>query len=306
MCVRAPATTANMGPGFDCLGMALDVWNTVRVERSPGPLRIEVAGEGAGELPEDASNLVYRCFSLLFEGAGDPPPNVKITCDNRIPLGRGLGSSSAAAVAGLVAANEMRGDGLSQLELLELAARMEGHPDNAAPAIFGGCRIVAKDDDGALLSAPVPVPDDLMAVLFVPDVPMPTHEARDLLPPEVSRADAIYNISRAALLVRALATGDLAHLDVATDDRLHQPARQAIFYPMRNIFRAARDAGALGVFLSGAGSSVLALTRGREYTIGYEMADIAHKSGVGGSILVTKPTQKGAHLEVPPPSQGEG
>ena len=295
--MRVPATTANMGPGFDCLGMALDVWNTVRVERHSGPLRIEIAGEGADELPDDDTNLVYRCFSLLFEGAGEPPPNVKITCDNRIPLGRGLGSSSAAAVAGLVAANELRGEGLTPLELLELAARLEGHPDNAAPAIYGGCRIVARDEDGALLSAPVPVPDDLMAVVFVPDVPMPTNEARDLLPPEVPRADAVYNISRAALLVRALATDDLDHLDVATGDRLHQPARQAIFYPMRNIFRAARDAGALGVFLSGAGSSVLALTRGREYTIGYEMADIAHKSGVGGSIMVTRPTQKGAHVE---------
>ena len=297
VCVRVPATTANMGPGFDCLGMALDVWNSVRVERHRGPLRIEVNGEGAGEVPEDATNLVYRAFRLLFEGAGEPAPNVRITCDNRIPLGRGLGSSSAAAVAGLVAANEMRGDRLSRLELLELAARLEGHPDNAAPALFGGCRIVARDDSGELLSAPVPVPDDLMAVLFVPDVAMPTREARDLLPAEVPRSDAVYNISRAALLVRAFATGDLAHLDVATEDRLHQPARQAIFHPMRNIFRAARDAGALGVFLSGAGSSVLALTRGREYTIGYEMADIAAKSGVGGSIKVTKPTTKGAHVE---------
>ena len=297
VCVRVPATTANMGPGFDCLGMALDVWNSVRVERHRGPLRIEVNGKGAGEVPEDATNLVYRGFSLLFEGAGEPAPDVRITCDNRIPLGRGLGSSSAAAVAGLVAANEMRGDRLSRLELLELAARLEGHPDNAAPALFGGCQIVARDDSGVLLSAPVPVPDDLMAVLFVPDVAMPTSEARDLLPAEVPRSDAVYNISRAALLVRAFATGDLAHLDVATGDRLHQPARQAIFHPMRNIFRAARDAGALGVFLSGAGSSVLALTRGREYTIGYEMADIAAKSGVGGSILVTKPTAKGAHVQ---------
>ena len=217
-----------MGPGFDCLGMALDVWNSVRVERHRGPLRIEVSGEGAGEVPDDVTNLVYRSFSLLFEGAGESPPDVRITCDNRIPLGRGLGSSSAAAVAGLVAANEMRGDQLSRLELLEIAARLEGHPDNAAPALFGGCRIVARDDSGELLSAPVPVPDDLMAVLFVPDVAMPTSEARDLLPAEVPRSDAVYNISRAALLVRAFATGDLAHLDVATGDRLHQPTRQAI------------------------------------------------------------------------------
>ena len=298
VCVRVPATTANLGPGFDCLGMALDVWNGVRVERGGAGVEIAICGAGADTLPQDASNLVYRSFRLLFDGAGEPVPNVRISCDNKIPLGRGLGSSSAAAVAGLVAANAMREESLSRLDLLELAARIEGHPDNAAPALFGGCRIVVKQDDGALLVASVPVPDDLMAVVFVPDVPMPTDEARGVLPDTVSRSDAVYNIGRAALLVRALATGDLAHLDAATGDRLHQPARQTIFYPMRNIFRAARDAGALGVFLSGAGSSVLALTRGREYTIGYEMADIAAKSGVGGEIVVTRPTPLGAQVEI--------
>ena len=142
--------------------------------------------------------------------------------------------------------------------LLELASSVESHPDNAAAALLGGCQIVV-EDEGGLTAAAVPVPEDLRAVLFIPDVQMPTEQARGLLADTVSRKDAVYNIGRAALLVRAFATGDMAHLATATDDRLHQPERQTIFPAMKNIFRAALDAGAFGVFLSGAGSSVMAL-----------------------------------------------
>ena len=294
--VKVPATTANLGPGFDCLGMALDVWNSISVEVDSSSFDILVEGEGADSLAKDESNLVYRSFRLPFDEVGKTVPMVRISCHNEIPLGRGLGSSSAAAVGGLIAGNEVCGNPLSQERLLELAAEIEGHPDNAAPALLGGCQIVVREGD-RLVTASVPVPEDLMAVIFVPDVPMPTDQARSLLSTEVDRQDAIYNIGRVALLVRAFATGDLAHLAVATDDRLHQPARQAIFRPMKNIFRAALEAGALGVFLSGAGSSVLALTRGREYTVGYEMADIALKSGIEGSLKFTRPTSSGAYVE---------
>ena len=140
------------------------------------------------------------------------------------------------------------------------------------------------------------IPNELKAVLFVPDVPMPTNEARGILSPTVDRQDAVFNIGRTALLVNALSSGNFEHLGIATEDMLHQPARQKIFFPMKNIFRAAMSAGALGVFLSGAGSSVLALARDREYTIGYEMADAAMKSGVEGAIKVTQPTALGAHV----------
>ncbi|MYE54470.1 MAG: hypothetical protein F4X34_04650 [Chloroflexi bacterium] len=160
---------------------------------------------------------------------------------------------------------------------------------------MGGCRIVVSDN-GGFLTQLINVPDELKAVLFVPEVPMPTEEARGLLPQTIDRQDAVFNIGRTALLVNALASGNLRHLQVATEDMLHQPARQKIFFPMKNIFRAALSAGALGVFLSGAGSSVLALARDREYTIGYEMADAAMKSGVEGAIKVTQPTELGAHV----------
>ena len=291
--VRVPATTANMGPGFDCLGMALDIWNSVHVETSSSGFAVR--GEGSDELPLDESNLVYRCFCLPFQESGRQVPEVSITCENEVPLGRGLGSSSAAAVAGLVAGNHLAGLPLGQDDLLQLAANTEGHPDNVSPALLGGCQIVARDGDRLITSA-VPIPPELQVVIFVPDTPMPTAEARSLLPPRVSRRDAVYNMGRVGLLVMAFATGDLTHLAVSTQDRLHQPARQTLFPAMNNIFKAAHDAGALGVFLSGAGSSVLALTKGKEMTIGYEMADAANSSGVGGRVKITRPTTQGAHV----------
>jgi homoserine kinase len=282
-----------MGPGFDCLGMALDIWNSLQVE--VGPSGFEVLGQGADTLRRDEGNLVYRCIRLAFEQAGQTIPRLRIVCRNEIPLGRGLGSSSAAIVAGLLAGNELCGRPLSQERLLELAARTEGHPDNVAPALLGGCQIVVREEQ-ELIACSVPVPAGLRAVLFIPDVPMPTDKARAILPGTISRGDAVYNIGRVALLVRAFSTGDLVHLAVATDDRLHQPARQAMFPAMKNIFRAALGAGALGVFLSGAGSSVLALARDKEVTIGYEMADAAAKSGVSGTLKITQPTRQGAYV----------
>lgn len=291
--VKAPATTANMGPGFDCLGMALDIWNTVTVDT--GASGFEISGEGRDNLPKDTTNLLYRNFARVYEDVGKPVPSVRIRCCNEIPLGRGLGSSAAAVASGLLAASKLSGANIPANRLLALAADIEGHPDNAAAAILGGCRIVVSDGD-ALITAAVSIPAELKAVLFVPEVPMPTEQARGILPQTVDRRDAVFNIGRAALLVNAFASGDLTHLATATQDRLHQPAREAIFYPMKNIFRAAMAAGALGVFLSGAGSAVLALARDREYTIGYEMADAAMKSGVDGAIKVTQPTPLGAHV----------
>jgi homoserine kinase len=291
--VKVPATTANLGPGFDCLGMALDIWNTVTAEvGEPG---FVIRGEGKGTLSQDASNLVQRCLRIPFEESGRQVPDLSITCENDIPLARGLGSSSAAVVAGLAAGNELCGRPLAQTELLVLAHEVEGHPDNVTPALLGGCQIVVQDGE-RLVTSPVPIPNDLQAVLYIPDVAMPTEEARELLPDKVSRKDAVYNMGRVGMLVAALSSGDLSDLAVATQDSLHQPARQTIFPPMKVIFRAALDAGALGVFLSGAGSSVLALTRGKEMTIGYEMADAASKAGLTGSVRITRPVEQGAHV----------
>ena len=291
--IKIPATSANMGPGFDCLGIALDICNSVSVQT--GARGFEISGYGADDLPRDSSNMVLASVERVFAELDEPIPDLRVVCHNDIPTARGLGSSSAALVGGLTAGNALAGGRLSQDDLLRIAADIEGHPDNVAPALHGGMRIAALEDDGSVVSAPVPVPPELSAVLYIPAVPMPTEEARGLLGAEVPRADAVFNIARAALLVRAMATGDLRHLRTATQDRLHQPARQTIFFPMNNIIRAALGAGALGAFLSGAGSTVLALAVEKEFTIGYEMADAAAKSGLDGEIRITKPTALGAH-----------
>lgn len=289
--VRAPATSANMGPGFDCLGIALDIWNTVRVDL--GEAGFEIRGLGRGELPSGPDNLVAQAFRMACEEAGARAPDARFTCTNAIPLGRGLGSSSAAAVAGIAAANELLGLGMDKEAMLALAAQVEGHPDNSAAALYGGCQIVVRQG-GRFVTSSVRVPERVRAVLFVPDSPMPTSESRSLLPTHAPMEDVVFNLGRVGLLVNALATDDLDLLRVATQDRLHQPHRQSIFRPMRVIMRAAMDAGAFGAFLSGAGSSVLALTSGREMTIGYEMAEAASKAGVEGEVVVTGVGGRGA------------
>ncbi|MBI2873133.1 MAG: homoserine kinase [Chloroflexi bacterium] len=292
--VQVPATTANLGPGFDVLGMALDTWNQVGI-RMGGPAGVSVCGEGVEKLSRSRDNLVYRAACRLFAEVGQSEPELSIACKNAIPLARGLGSSAAAVVGGLVAANALLGEPLPQERLLLLATEMEGHPDNVAPALLGGCRIVVRDGD-RLIAAAVPLPADLRCVVYVPDQPLSTDEMRRVLAREVTREEAVFNMGRVALLVNALATGDLGLLAVATQDRLHQPARQEVFPAMKHIIRAAMEAGALGAFLSGSGSSVLALTKDREMTIGYEMADAASKANAPGTFKVMCPSAQGAHV----------
>ena len=291
--VSVPATTANLGPGFDCLGMALDVWNTITF--TTGESGFSVTGQGADNLPAGQGNFISTAFALPFTETGTPQADVGIECRNGIPVGRGLGSSSAAIVAGILAGNELCGSPFSQEELIAMAAGVEGHPDNVAPAILGGLQVVVRASDGIVASS-VPLPKGLDAVLFVPDQLVVTREARSLLPRRIDRDDAVFNIGRVGLLINALATGDLSLLRTATEDRLHQQEREKIFPAMKNILRAALDAGALGAFLSGSGSSVLAFANSRRMTIGYEMAEAASKSGVSGEFRVTRPSAQGARL----------
>lgn len=292
--VRVPATSANLGPGFDCLGMALDLWNSVHIELGQGA-SVLVTGQGAEQLPRDASNLVLTSAAVAFRNAGIDPPAMKLHSRNLIPLARGLGSSSAAIVGGLVAANELMGRPMTQRELLGLAVEIEGHPDNVAPALLGGCRVVVQDE-GEITTILVPVPDTLTAVIMIPDLPMATHEMRAVLPKTVSHADAVYNTGRVALLVAALASGNLDALRVATQDRLHQPARQEVYRAMKIVFRQAMVGGALAVFLSGAGSSIMALTKDREMTVAYEMFEAARMCGLEADMKITKPSPLGAQV----------
>ena len=298
--VKAPATTANMGPGYDCLGMALDVWNTIEIEvLDSGEPVVEVTGEGAGELGTGRDNLVYRSMEFLFQDAEQEMPLVRIRCDNAIPLARGMGSSAAAIAGGLVAANAICSQDYTPNDLLEMAATIEGHPDNVAAAVLGGMQLVISDktEEGSrLYTVPINVPPGLHAVVFVPQVRITTEDARAVLPEKVTMADAVHNMGRVGLLVASMATNHPEYLAIATQDLLHQPYRQPLFPAMKVIFKAALDAGALGVFLSGSGSTVLALTQGREMTVAYEMAEAARQASVEGNVSVTQPTVRGAHL----------
>ena len=291
--IKVPATTANLGPAFDSLGMALDVWNSICVE--VGPFDFVVSGEGADELPKSTHSLLYKSFCVPFSEVGQPVPNVSIKCHNKIPISRGLGSSAAAIVGGLLAANELCETQLSRDKVLDLAVKIEGHPDNVTAALLGGCQIVVNSGSRCITSE-VPVSESLSVIIFIPDVNMSTADTRKQFPTNVSRQDAIFNIGRVALLIKALSTGDLTHLATATKDRLHQPMRQKLFPPIKNIISAAIEAGASGAFLSGSGSSVIALAQERELSIGCEMSDAAAKSGVTGTLKITRPTNKGAHV----------
>ena len=235
--------------------MALDLWNEVQVEVSDGP-NVSVEGFGADSLPNNKSNLIYRAMETLFHEAGVDTPGLQVHCINKIPLKRGLGSSAAAIVGGLVAANQLIPlldplgcRSISMEKILDLAVNLEGHPDNVAPALMGGLVLVVREEDH-LMTTTISVPEDMRAVLLIPEFSIATEEARSVLPDSISRQDAVYNMGRVALLVNALSTQRVEDLMAATKDRLHQPYRGRLFPAMKVIFSGALKAGALGVFLS--------------------------------------------------------
>ena len=255
--MRVPATTANLGPGFDCLGMALDLWNDVRFSLEGEGIVVTVDGLGAVSFPRDGSNLVARAFLRLCEEAGRPAPSgLRIHCDVRVPASSGLGSSSTAIVAGLLGANALLGRPFDRDRILDLAATMEGHPDNVAAALLGGLTIVVQKQD-RLLTKRILVPEVHVA-LAVPDLPFSTDAARADLPTEVTMADAVFNLQRTPLVVEALRTGDYGLLSQVMDDRLHQAARLKRIPGGRTAWLAAQNAGAAAVAVSGSGPSLVA------------------------------------------------
>ena len=279
--VRVPATSANLGPGFDALGLALALYNEViAVEADSVSVRIE--GEGAGRLPPNGHNVVARGVRQAYEAAGRPFPGVALTCVNRVPTARGLGSSSAAWVGGLVAGNALLGGPLSREALLALAARAEGHPDNVAAALLGGLTVSCALGDGRVAAVSLPVPGGVRWVVLVPEVTSATAEARAVLPQSVSRADAVFNVQRVALLLAALQAGRLDVLGTALDDRLHQPYRLKLFPWMPAVADAACAAGALGCVLSGAGPSLLAAVRDDADVVARSMEGALAAAGVRG------------------------
>jgi len=280
--VRAPATSANLGAGFDCLGLALDLWNEVRAVPST---------------TQDESNLILRAARATYDAVGATYSGFQLDCTNGIVFSRGLGSSAAAIVCGVLLGNRALGGPLHDAALLDLATRLEGHPDNIAPCLLGGVRVALCTDDDRVIQAPVAVAGTLQAVCFVPEVGIATHKARQLLPSGVSLPDAVFNVGRASLMVAALSSGRFDLLREATRDRLHQPYRLPLFPAGATLMESAMSAGALGAFVSGAGPTILALCRETEIAAvkeAFEMA--ARKTEAAGATLVLGLTQQGAHV----------
>ncbi len=281
--VRVPASSANLGPGFDALALALALYNEVELEESDR-VSVMIRGEGEGRLDAGAGNVVARGASMAFEAAGRSFRGARIHCVNRIPLGRGLGSSAAAWVGGLVGANALLGAPLGRDALLTLAARAEGHPDNVAAAILGGLT-VSCSTEGGVVAVALPVPSEIGWVVLVPEVESSTRDARAVLPDSVSRSDAVFNVQRVSLLLAALCAGRADLLEPAMRDRLHQPYRLRLFPWMSAVDAAAREAGALGCALSGAGSAILAAVRGSSEAVARAMEAALHTAGVRGRAL---------------------
>jgi homoserine kinase len=281
--VRVPATSANLGPGFDVLGLALGLYNDI-VYDEDDRVTVAIEGEGAGRLDTGAGNVVARAARMAYETAGRRFPGAAIRCVNHIPMARGLGSSAAAWVGGLVAANAMLKSPLERDALLALACRAEGHPDNVAAALLGGLAVSCVSGE-TVVAVSLRVPADLLWVVLVPDIESSTREARAMLPETIARADAVFNLQRLGLLLAALASGTVDALGVAMEDRLHQPQRQALFPWMDAVRRAALEAGALGCVLSGAGPSLLAAARGAAQPVARAMEAALTLAGVAGRAL---------------------
>jgi homoserine kinase len=218
--VTVPATTANLGPGFDCIGAALTLYNEFKFTRlQEDGLTIHVIGAEAERVQTDESNLLYQAFAKLYQYIEQTPPSVKMEIQLGVPLARGLGSSATAIVGGLVGANQLAGAPLSQLQVMELAIAMEGHPDNVVPALLGGCRLAATSDTGWEICE-IPWYENIVPVVAIPDFELSTSTARRVLPTEVSRADAIFNTAHLGLLLRGLETGKREWLRTALQDKL--------------------------------------------------------------------------------------
>lgn len=270
--VKIPATSANIGSGFDCLGVALQMYNTITVTEIPSGLEIIVNDDSGRFLPKDERNLVYRGVKAVFEKVGYEATGLRIELTNTIPVTRGLGSSSAGIIGGVIAGNVLSGNKLSQEELANIAYKIEGHPDNTTPALTGGFAIAVKTDPLSYLKLPV-ADDDLRFALFIPTFALNTARARGVLPKAVSHTDAVYNTSRAALLTSALATKRYDLLNIAFQDRLHQPFRKCLIGGVNKIFRFGRDHKAYGTYISGAGPTVVSVIDKKYEKMFYERAN---------------------------------
>lgn len=297
--IAVPATTANLGPGFDCLGAALSLYNEfqfTQLNSAETALKITVTGAEAERVQTDESNLIYQAFLKLYQHIEKTPPPVEIDIKLGVPLARGLGSSATAIVGGLVGANLLAGEPLRQVEVMQLAIEMEGHPDNVVPALLGGCRLAATGlDKQEWEICNVPWHWDVVPVVAIPDFELSTAEARKVLPSEYSRKDAIFNAAHLGLLVRGLESGRGDWLRSAMQDKIHQPYRKSLIKGYEVVYSAALNAGAYGMVISGAGPTLLALvSTDKAQDVCQAMESAWQKEGVVPEVKILKVDFQGA------------
>lgn len=295
--VKVPASTANLGPGFDTLGMAFQLYTTISLEAADETI-IRLHGSQLEGIATDKTNLIYKVAADLFEKAGKPVPELIIDIDSDVPLTRGLGSSASAIVGALVAANELAGKPFTTDELFTMATKREGHPDNVGAALFGGI-IVALIDGDDVPYVRLPVPEHLGALVVIPDFMLSTEKSRDVLPSMYSRHDVVHTSSHTGVLVAALATGQLGLLKSAMKDVLHQPYRVPLVPGLETIIEDATKYGALGAALSGAGPTIIAFVDRRNSTAELEafMVNALAEQGIACTVMNLIPDTQGVQIE---------
>jgi homoserine kinase len=302
--IKVPATSANLGPGFDALGLALDLWNETTISTDPftdsrkktDKASVTVHGEGEGLLPSNEKNMLVRTAQKLADRLGQSLPPFHADCVNAIPMSSGMGSSSAAILTGLLAGNALLNSPLAQEELLNIAAEMEGHPDNVAPAMLGGL-IVAIIEENKVVGRQIPLGGDFHVTVVLPDFYLPTKQARAALPKRIPMKHAVYNISRAALVVEAFRSGDLKLLGQVMSDKLHQPYRLKLIPGAQAAMEAAQQAGAEAVALSGAGPSLIAFSSKAEAGISESMRRAFEAEGLAARVFHLRASSMGAEIQ---------
>lgn len=270
--VKVPATTANIGPGFDCMGMALPIYNTITIEETvlPGTgIEINAINNDSTadnlmfeHIPMDETSIIYKAVELLYNSIGQTPSELKITVQSQIPIARGLGSSASVIVGGLLAANELLGHPADEVALLSIATEVEGHPDNVTPAIVGGLCITSQEDDGTILYRKLNWPEEWNITVCIPDYELSTDISRSVLPKEVPMGDAVFNAKRLAMFVEAVNTKDAELMKIALQDKLHQPYRMKLVPGLDKIIENLKhEENVLGCVLSGAGPAILVISQ---------------------------------------------
>jgi homoserine kinase len=298
--IRIPATSANLGPGFDSLGLALNLWNetiiTLAIEYS-----VQVNGEGQERISAGENNLIIRSAQRLADVVGKRLPPFHLDCVNHIPLSSGLGSSAAAKLTGLLGANALMGKPLSKEEIINLATELEGHPDNVAPAMLGGL-VASIMEDGKVLAHRIHLEDNydssIHITVVLPEFHLSTQQARAALPEQVNLKDAVHNISRAVMVTEAFRSGDLDLLGKVMTDTLHQPYRLWLIPGGREAMDAAREAGASAAAISGAGPSIIAFSSNRDPAIGEAMTRAFEQAGHSSRTFQLKMSHHGAEAQI--------